>query len=113
MRKPYIVNKAGMAQLFGVSLKTVDDWIRKGAPVLKPGSNGVSYEIDSGPFVEWVRAHWAGISVGEFRKQEQKLDREFLEKQQIIKLKDKNRKLTSEVKALRAEVADLRREMLA
>jgi phage terminase Nu1 subunit (DNA packaging protein) len=77
MRKPYIVNKAGMAQLFGVSLKTVDDWIRKGAPVLKPGSNGVSYEIDSGPFVEWVRAHRAGISIAEFRKRDQQFHKEL------------------------------------
>jgi phage terminase Nu1 subunit (DNA packaging protein) len=73
--KPYIVNKAWMAQAVGVSLKTVDDWIRRGAPVLKRGTNGVSYEIDAAAFLQWVRAYRQGITIGELRRQDMEFNR--------------------------------------
>jgi hypothetical protein len=74
-RMPRIVNKAGMAQLMGVSLKTIDNWIRKGAPVLEPGSNGVSYKIDATAFLEWIRAYWRGITIAELRRQDIQFNR--------------------------------------
>jgi len=69
-RKPIIVNKAGMAQLMGVSVNSIDAWIRKGAPVVEWGSNGIAYKIDATPFLEWVRAYWQGITIVELRRRD-------------------------------------------
>jgi terminase small subunit / prophage DNA-packing protein len=77
--KPYIVNKAWMAQAVGVSLKTVDDWVRRGAPVLKRGTNGVSYQIDAAAFLQWVRAYRQGITIAELRRRDLELDRRLRE----------------------------------
>src|SRR5215204_5073139 len=39
-RKPNLASKSVMAQMLNVSLKTIDDWIRKGAPVYQKGDHG-------------------------------------------------------------------------
>jgi len=39
-------NKARLAEFFGVSLPAVDGWIRRGCPVLQPGSSGVPWVFD-------------------------------------------------------------------
>jgi excisionase family DNA binding protein len=79
-RKPMIVNKAGAAQTLGVSLKTVDDWIRKGGPVLSAGRNGKCYRIDITALVEWVRARRAGISIDELRRRGVDFNRRLAER---------------------------------
>lgn len=113
-RTIYVVNKSWMAQSFNVSLKTIDDWIRKGAPVLNPGKNGVSYEIDITAFGEWVEAHQNNISIDEVRRRREACDRELFERfAPLEELEAENRKLSAEVKALRAELAALRREIRA
>lgn len=61
--RPDLVSKSEMAELAGVSLKTIDDWIRKGAPVHRRGRNGVSYQIAVTPFLEWHRARLMGVSI--------------------------------------------------
>jgi phage terminase Nu1 subunit (DNA packaging protein) len=46
-------NKAQAAEFFGVSLPTVDAWIRKGAPVRTEGARGVSWELDLHALAQW------------------------------------------------------------
>lgn len=46
-------NKAEVAQWFEVSLPTVDAWIRKGAPVVQRGSQGVPWVLDLKAIAEW------------------------------------------------------------
>jgi phage terminase Nu1 subunit (DNA packaging protein) len=66
--RPILVyNKSEMAECFDVSLKTVDSWCRKGAPIFSKGSNGKEYKIDIVAFVEWKRARDFGITVDELR----------------------------------------------
>lgn len=48
-----IVNKAGCAEFFEVSLPTVTAWIRKGMPVQKAGSTRVPWEIDLLEVCKW------------------------------------------------------------
>jgi phage terminase Nu1 subunit (DNA packaging protein) len=79
-RKPIIVNKASIAQVMGVSVNSVDAWIRKGAPVVERGSNGVAYKIDVTQFIEWVRAYWRGITIAELRRQDMEFNRWLHEK---------------------------------
>ena len=57
-----------MAECLKVSLKTIDTWIRKGAPVFDRGTNGKAYLLDSVAFVEWTRAYRSGISIEELRR---------------------------------------------
>lgn len=71
-------SKSEMAGCLGVSLKTVDTWIRQGAPVFEPGSNGRRYSLDAVAFVEWVRARRAGLSIDQLRRRDEAGYREYL-----------------------------------
>ena len=46
-------NKAGLAAFFGVSLPTVDAWIRRGCPVLQEGATGVPWVFDLLAIADW------------------------------------------------------------
>lgn len=46
-------NKADCAQFFGVTLPTVDKWIRDGMPTVQRGSQGVSWVIDLHAAAKW------------------------------------------------------------
>lgn len=56
---PLIVNKRELAGLFRVSIPTIDDWLPKGCPVHKGGSNGVAYEFDFEAVKAWREAEAA------------------------------------------------------
>jgi phage terminase Nu1 subunit (DNA packaging protein) len=68
----FVYSKAEMAECMEVTLKTVDDWIRKGAPVFERGGNGKPYRLDAIAFVEWVRSYRAGISIEELRRRDER-----------------------------------------
>jgi len=70
-----IWNKAELAETLGVSLKTADDWIRKGMPVIKRGSTADAYEISSADAIEWVQM--CGIARGLARKHGTTFQAEF------------------------------------
>ncbi len=46
-------NKAEVAEWFGVSIPTVEQWVRSGCPVIQRGSRGVSWEIDLLEVAKW------------------------------------------------------------
>ena len=46
-------NKAVAADFFGVSLPTLDVWIRRGMPVIQRGSRGVPWELDLLEITRW------------------------------------------------------------
>ena len=46
-------NKADCAQFFGVTLPTIDKWIRDGMPIVQRGSQGISWVIDLHQAAEW------------------------------------------------------------
>src|SRR5690349_4049082 len=68
--RPDLATKAEIAEIAEVSLKTIDDWIRKGAPVYRRGSNGIGYKIAVTPFMEWHRAREMGVSISEYRRRQ-------------------------------------------
>lgn len=47
------VNRAGLADTFGVSLPTVDAWVRKGCPFVRRGSRGVDWEFETAAVAAW------------------------------------------------------------
>lgn len=50
-------NRRELAHVLGVSLMTVDDWIRRGMPVQSRGSRGVAWSFDLQACVRW-RIDW-------------------------------------------------------
>lgn len=49
----WIISKGEAADFFNVSFKTIDDWIRRGAPVKSDGGRGRRYELDLRELVDW------------------------------------------------------------
>lgn len=47
------VNRAGLAECFGVSLPTVDAWVRKGCPFDRKGARGVDWQFDTAAVANW------------------------------------------------------------
>lgn len=56
MRKGRICGVNEIAETFGVSATTVDTWLRNGAPYVKQGSKGKSWEINTAEVSKWLRA---------------------------------------------------------
>jgi terminase small subunit / prophage DNA-packing protein len=53
-------NKAQAAEFFGISLPTLDGWIRDGAPVVQRGSRGVGWLLDLRAMADWVYSEAQG-----------------------------------------------------
>src|SRR3954467_7352809 len=91
--KAHIVNKREIAEFLDVSLMTIDNWIRKGAPVISEGNSGIPCKISSAAFIEWHMAHRAGISIEEFRQYQLKEARQAKERGRIERLEADNKRL--------------------
>ena len=50
-----IVNRADLASLCGVSLPTIDAWLRKGCPIVERGSKGREAKFDSAAVIKWIK----------------------------------------------------------
>ncbi|MCJ2120655.1 terminase small subunit [Methylobacterium sp. J-001] len=49
-----VVSRNVLANQLGVSLPTVDSWVRRGCPILKPGRRGVAAQFDLRAVRGWV-----------------------------------------------------------
>lgn len=47
------VNRSDLANICGVSLPTIDAWIRKNCPVVERGSRGRQWRFDSAAVIDW------------------------------------------------------------
>lgn len=52
-----IVNRAELADLFGVSLPTIDSWVRKGCPVVERGGRGREWQFHVSEIFNWRILH--------------------------------------------------------
>lgn len=50
------LNKSEVAQFFGVSLPTVDAWLRDGMPLVSEGTNGRAWEFQASQVWAWRKA---------------------------------------------------------
>lgn len=48
-----VTGQQGIADMFGVSRETIDNWQQQGLPVAKRGGPGVPSEYDSAPCIAW------------------------------------------------------------
>jgi phage terminase Nu1 subunit (DNA packaging protein) len=60
--KSRLANKAEVAEFFGVSLPTVEAWLRRGAPYIQKGSKGISWQIDLLEVARWKFAPDTGTA---------------------------------------------------
>lgn len=61
----HILNRAETAEFFGIAKTTLDDWIRRGCPVVSRGSRGVSWAFNTADVHSWreqqIRSEAAGV----------------------------------------------------
>lgn len=50
-----IVGKSELAEIFGISEPTVDNWIKRGAPVEQRGGRGVAWQLNTAKITEWLK----------------------------------------------------------
>lgn len=50
-----VVGRAELAEIFGVSAPTIDDWISRGCPYLKQGSKGVAWAFKTSAVYQWLQ----------------------------------------------------------
>ncbi len=48
-----IANRFEIAEIYGKSVTTIDDWVRQGCPIVKVGSSGVAYEFNTADVWDW------------------------------------------------------------
>jgi terminase small subunit / prophage DNA-packing protein len=70
-----IVNRTGLADVFGVSMPTVDTWVRDGCPVVTRGSRGVQWEFDTGEVAKWLRERAVTDATGEQQQDAAEIER--------------------------------------
>ncbi len=50
-----IVSRSELAEIFGVSAPTVDDWVARGCPFHKKGSKGIPWEFKTSEVYLWLK----------------------------------------------------------
>lgn len=63
------VNKKGLSEIFGVSVRTIQNWQDQGMPVARGGGKGNEVLYDSAATIEWYSARDAAIENEKLRKE--------------------------------------------
>lgn len=69
------VTRATLGEVFGVSLPTVDTWIRGGCPVVKRGGRGENWQFDTADVAKWLRDKAVADATGTTTVDENELKR--------------------------------------
>lgn len=79
------LNRSGLAEHMGVSLPTIDRWVKEGMPVIQRGARGVEWAFDLPDVIRWwadrkVEAATGGVDdLGEIEKRTAKAKMEQAE----------------------------------
>ncbi len=49
------VTRQGLADIFGVSLPTIDNWVRSGCPYIQKGGRGQEWKFNTATVSNWLR----------------------------------------------------------
>lgn len=63
------INKKGLSEIFGVSVRTIQNWQDQGMPVARGGGKGNEVLYDSAATIEWYSARDAAIENEKLRKE--------------------------------------------
>lgn len=58
------LNRSGLAEHMGVSLPTVDRWVKEGMPVVQRGGRGVEWSFDLADVISWYAERTASARAG-------------------------------------------------
>jgi phage terminase Nu1 subunit (DNA packaging protein) len=72
------VGKREIAQIFGVAESTVNEWVRRGCPVLDRGGKGISWQINTAEVSEWLKKRAVEDVAGDTLADESELKRRKL-----------------------------------
>lgn len=67
------VNKKRLSEIFGVSIRTIQNWQDQGMPVARGGGKGNEVLYDSAAVIEWYSARDAAIENEKLRKEVEEL----------------------------------------
>lgn len=59
------LNRSGIAEAMGVSLPTIDRWVKEGCPVVQRGGRGVEWVFDSADVIRWWGDRRAADAAGD------------------------------------------------
>lgn len=85
-----VIGQQGIAEMFGVSRETIDNWQQDGMPVEKRGGPGVPSEYDSVECINWLLSREVKKVQGEkpqdrlARVQADKIELELMEKRGLL-----------------------------
>lgn len=68
-------NRTQLAEVFGVSMPTVDGWVRGGCPVVQRGSRGVEWVFDTAAVAKWLRDRAVTDATGDKQQDEAEIER--------------------------------------
>lgn len=51
--KGKLVNKAELAEIFGVAMPTIDDWVKRGCPAVERGAKGRAWTFNTSDVRQW------------------------------------------------------------
>ena len=59
------VTRQGLADIFGVSLPTIDNWVRSGCPYIQKGGRGQEWKFNTAAVSNWLRERDVEDATGE------------------------------------------------
>lgn len=68
------VNRTGLSEVFGVSLPTVDTWVRGGCPALQRAGKGQQWVFDTAAVAKWLRDRAVADATGEVQQDEAEIE---------------------------------------
>ncbi|CAG2144468.1 hypothetical protein LMG31506_03012 [Cupriavidus yeoncheonensis] len=86
------LNRSGLAEHVGVSLPTVDRWVKEGMPVLQRGGRGVEWSFDLADVIRWYadrKAEAAGGATDDLEEIEKRTARAKMEQAELALAKAK------------------------
>ena len=72
------VGKREIAQIFGVAETTVNEWVRRGCPVMQRGGKGVAWQVNTADVSEWLKQRAVEDVAGDTLADESELKRRKL-----------------------------------
>lgn len=99
VKKGQIVNRADLATLHGISLPTIDAWVRKGCPFVQRGSKGKEWQFDTAAVIEWLLLKTVEDAVGDVSK--------------VSYDEARRRKVAAEAAMAEYELAERKKELVA
>ena len=78
------INRSDLSSLCGVSLPTVDAWVRKGCPIIERGSKGREAKYDSAAVIRWIRDNAVADAVSGLQDSGGKVSRDEADRRRAV-----------------------------